>query len=84
MGLESAAFPADTRDGGAEPTVFSADRRDGGARVAVEISRWLRVERATVTDDTGDRDEALTCELCGETVPAPVYREHVLKACPGR
>jgi len=25
-----------------------------------------------------------TCDLCGERVPAAVYREHLLKACPGR
>ncbi|MCU4740680.1 hypothetical protein OB955_07965 [Halobacteria archaeon AArc-m2/3/4] len=23
------------------------------------------------------------CELCGTRVPAAVYREHVLKECPG-
>ncbi|WP_281255543.1 hypothetical protein [Natrinema ejinorense] len=32
----------------------------------------------------GDRIEYRECELCGDRVPAPVYREHVLKECPGR
>ncbi|WP_175529271.1 hypothetical protein [Natronorubrum texcoconense] len=33
-----------------------------------------------VDDRCADRE----CELCGETVPAAVYREHLLKSCPGR
>ncbi|WP_275040364.1 hypothetical protein [Natronococcus jeotgali] len=28
--------------------------------------------------------ERLECEYCGSRVPAPIYREHLLKACPGR
>ncbi|WP_436347363.1 hypothetical protein [Natronorubrum sp. FCH18a] len=42
-----------------------------------------------MTDANGGRSgasrrEERECELCGETVPAAVYREHLLKACPGR
>ncbi|ELZ10491.1 hypothetical protein C478_13587 [Natrinema thermotolerans DSM 11552] len=33
-----------------------------------------------MTDDRDDRE----CDLCGESVPAAVYREHLLKECPGR
>ena len=31
-----------------------------------------------------DRPEYRECEVCGESVPAAIYREHLLKACPGR
>ncbi|WP_256527486.1 hypothetical protein [Natrinema marinum] len=33
--------------------------------------------------DERDADRRV-CELCGERVPAAVYREHLLKTCPGR
>ncbi|WP_440766101.1 hypothetical protein [Natronorubrum sp. DTA7] len=37
------------------------------------------------TDETvGDRCADRECDLCGEIVPAAVYREHLLKSCPGR
>ncbi|MBZ6496205.1 hypothetical protein [Natrinema longum] len=57
--------------------------------VVVETPRGLERERTTVTDhgedrSDGDRIEYRECELCGDRVPAPVYREHLLKECPGR
>ena len=43
---------------------------------------------ADARDDDEDSDGGARarreCEVCGESVPAAVYREHLLKACPGR
>ena len=63
-------------------------------QTASETPRSLERERRRVTDandervdperDADERREDRECEVCGERVPAAVYREHLLKACPGR
>ncbi|WP_339104721.1 hypothetical protein [Haloterrigena salinisoli] len=35
-------------------------------------------------DDSDEVDARRECEVCGESVPAAIYREHLLKECPGR
>ncbi|WP_459810602.1 hypothetical protein [Halopiger thermotolerans] len=39
---------------------------------------------STDEDGEGDRPDYRECDLCGESVPESIYREHLLKACPGR
>ncbi|QSW97901.1 hypothetical protein [Haloterrigena alkaliphila] len=41
-------------------------------------------ERVDPERDADERRGGRECEVCGERVPAAVYREHLLKACPGR
>ncbi|WP_256558427.1 hypothetical protein [Salinilacihabitans rarus] len=37
-----------------------------------------------MSDERRDHEgRRIECEACGASVPAPVYREHLLKACPG-
>lgn len=38
----------------------------------------------TETEAVDDPREQRECELCGETVPAATYHEHLLKECSGR
>ncbi|WP_187291468.1 hypothetical protein [Haloterrigena turkmenica] len=39
------------------------------------------------TDDRSDDGDGTAarreCDVCGESVPAAIYREHLLKECPG-
>ncbi|WP_323171073.1 hypothetical protein [Natrialba sp. PRR66] len=34
--------------------------------------------------DTDERDSSCHCDLCGDRVQVAIYREHLLKECPGR
>ncbi|WP_440769950.1 hypothetical protein [Natronorubrum sp. DTA28] len=43
-----------------------------------------RSEDHEADEPVGDPYAHHECELCGEIVPAAVYREHLLKSCPGR
>ncbi len=36
-----------------------------------------------MTDESDDARELRTCDYCGARVPVAIYREHLLKECPG-
>lgn len=49
----------------------------------------LERERDHVADESDERSdterlERRECAVCGESVPAAIYNEHLLKECPGR
>ncbi|WP_246998728.1 hypothetical protein [Halosolutus gelatinilyticus] len=56
------------------------DRADG------DIETGGDADTGSGSDTHGATESAdrLECDLCGDRVPAAVYREHLLKECPGR
>lgn len=50
---------------------------------AIETPTALDRLGVDMAGDRADGQRLRECEICGESVPAAVYREHLLKECPG-
>lgn len=57
-------------------------RRNESVRQIYPLSGYSSFE-TPVTEDIDETRTHRECEYCGESVPAAIYREHLLKACPG-